>query len=136
MAKRIERVDVSGLSDALQNILNEYHSDVLEGVNRASESTAKQLVKITKATAPRGKRQKFWKYITYSEDGNFIGKFAGKRYVWHVKSPEYRLVHLLVHGHATRNGGRTKPNPFLHDAVDTVAKDYEAKLVEAIENGG
>lgn len=136
MAKRIERVDVANLDAALQRVLNEYHTDVLEGVNRASESTAKRLVELTKATAPRGRREKFWKHITYSENGNFIGKFAGKKYVWHVKSPEYRLVHLLVHGHATRNGGRTKPNPFLHNAVDKVATEYEAKLVEAIENGG
>ena len=135
MANRIVWVDVSGLSDALQSILEEYHSDVLDGVNRASESTAKQLVKLTKATAPRN-RPKFYKQITYSEAGTFVGKFAGKKYVWHVKSPDYRLTHLLVHGHWSRAGNWVNGNPFLHNAVDEVAKDYEAKLVEAIENGG
>ena len=135
MVKRIERVEIGELGEALQRILDEYHSDVLEGVNKASEDTAKKLVKLTKDTAPRGRRKKYWRYITYSEDTRNVGKFSGKTYIWHVKKPEYRLTHLLVHGHATRNGGRTRPNPFLHNAVDAVTPEYEAKIVEAIENG-
>lgn len=136
MAKYIKRVDISELDTALQQILDEYHKDVTERVDVASEETAKRLVRLTKDTAPRGNRKKYWKYITYSEVEKNKASFAGKTFVWHVKSPEYRLTHLLVHGHALVNGGRTRPNPFLHNAVDTVTPEYEAKIVEAIRNGG
>lgn len=135
MAKRIERVEIGDLGKALQGILDEYHGDVTERINVASEKTAKRLVKLTRETAPIGHRGKYRKYIKYSEVAKNRGSFAGKTFVWHVRSPEYRLTHLLVHGHATRNGGRTRPNPFLHNAVDTVAPEYENDIKEAIQNG-
>ena len=138
MAKEVKRISAGQLDSALKEILETYATDVLNCVNVESEKAAQQLVKITKATAPVGTRRKkhYKRYITYSEDPSFRGKFVGKTYIWHVKSPEYRLTHLLINGHATRNGGRTKANPFLHNAVDTVAETYERKVVEAIKNGG
>lgn len=135
MAKYLKRVEVSELDSALQQVLDEYHKDVTERIDVASEGTAKKLVKLTKDSAPRGNRKKYWKYITYSEvEKN--KRYFGRTFVWHVKPPEYRLTHLLVHGHATRDGDHTDPNPFLHNAVDAVTPEYEAKIVEAIKNGG
>lgn len=135
MAKRLERVEIGELDKAIRQVLDEYHGDVTERINVASEKTAKRLVKLTRATAPVGHRGKFKRYITYSEVGKSKGSFAGRTFVWHVRPPEYRLTHLLVHGHATRDGGRTRANPFLHNAVDTVAPEYEAKIKEAVRNG-
>ena len=54
-----------------------------------------------------------------------------KKFVWHVKAPDYRLTHLLVHGHATKTGGRTKADPFLHKALDVVLPEYEQAVKEA-----
>lgn len=55
-------------------------------------------------------------------------------YVWHVKAPDYRLTHLLVHGHATKDGGRTKGNPFLANALAQVLPEYERKVEEVLRN--
>ena len=57
-----------------------------------------------------------------------------KKYIWHVKAPDHRLTHLLVHGHATRNGGRTKADPFLQNALDTVLPEYETAVKEAVQS--
>ena len=59
-----------------------------------------------------------------------------KRYIWYVKAPDHRLTHLLVHGHATRNGGRTKANPFLKNALDDVLPEYERAVEEAVKEAG
>ena len=129
MAKNINPAD---LADAIQQELTVYHQDVTEAVNQLSDKAAKDLVKKTRAKAPVGNRGSFRKNITsrISRKGR-----NGDTYVWFVKSPDSRLTHLLVHGHATRNGGRTKGDPFLSNALDDVLPDYEKAVEEAVKNG-
>lgn len=59
------------------------------------------------------------------------------RYIWYVDSKDsnYRLTHLIVNGHALRNGGRSKANHFLSKAVDEVERDY-LKAIEEVTNNG
>ena len=59
----------------------------------------------------------------------------GSSYIWYVRAPAHRLTHLLVHGHATKDGGRTKGDPFLKNALDEVLPEYEQRVEEAIKNG-
>lgn len=124
-------IGIADLSDALQEQLTIYHDEVVEKVNAAGEAAVKDLVQKTKATAPKRtgtfKKNIAWKAI---DDGH-----GGKRYVWHVKAPDHRITHLVVHGHATANGGRARGNPFLANAVDSVLPEYERAVEEAIRNG-
>lgn len=117
------------LSDALQEALEEYREDLVDRVNEASEKAVKDLAKRTRATAP-------------AMSGDYRKRISSKRskqhkhgstYVWYVKDPDYRLTHLLVHGHATRNGGRTKADPFLANALADVLPAYEEEIKEAIQ---
>lgn len=121
------------LGAAIKRELTLYCEQVTEGVNAAGAEAMERLVSMTKATAPKGARGSFRRHITSSEQPTGYGS---KEYIWHVKAPDYRLTHLLVHGHATRNGGRTKANPFLANACDTVLPEYEHNVEEAIRNGG
>ena len=90
----------------------------------------KKLVKRTKASAPVGERGKFKKAIAMKEEDAGNGS---KKFIWYVKPPEHRLTHLLVHGHATKDGGRTKANPFLKNEVDVVLPEYEQAVEEVIK---
>lgn len=136
MAKRNSsraNVQVEALGEAITQTLMLWHDDVNEAIHAAGERAVKDLVKKTKATAPKGPRKgKFRKSITWSV------KHKNRRnttYVWHVKAPDYRLTHLLVKGHATRDGGRTRANPFLKNAMDVVLPDYLKDIEEALKNG-
>lgn len=122
----------NNLSEAIQKELTIYAAEVTDAVNAAGEDTIKKLVKLTKATAPKGVRGKFKKNISSQE---IVGISGMKKYVWYVKAPDHRLTHLLVHGHATKTGGRTKANPFLKNALDTVLPEYEEAVKEAARNG-
>lgn len=126
MAKYIK---VDALSSAITQELGTYREDVTRRVNSASLATVKSLVKKTKASAPELTGD-YKKRITWSETSRSV--LGDKTYTWHVKAPDYRLTHLLVHGHATVNGGRTKADPFLHNALDEVQPEYEKAVEEAI----
>lgn len=127
MAKSIKPGDL-GL--AISQDLRIYQENVLERIDKAGDEAMKKLVKLTKATAPVGKTGDFKRSITSKvlEKGP-----RGTKRVWYVKDPDHRLTHLLVDGHATKDGGRTKANPFLKNAVDTVLPEYEKAVEEAVK---
>ena len=120
---------IADLGADLQNELQLYHEGVIEKVNAAGETAVKDLVKKTKATAPVASGS-FKKNITSKkvDVGNGMKKF-----IWGVKAPDHRITHLLVHGHATKNGGRTKADPFLQNALDVVLPEYEKAVEEALK---
>lgn len=120
------------LVDAVQQELTIYHEDVNEKLREATRQSMAELVRLTRATAPEGARGSYKRHIA----GDFRGLAKKGRHVsatWYVKAPDYRLTHLLVHGHEKKNGGRTKANPFLSNALDTVLPKYEEAVKEAVK---
>ena len=127
MANTIRPTDLGG---AIADALTIYSQEVTEEINRISAETVKTLAKKTKATAPVASGS-FKKNIS----SKVLKKGPrGNTYVWYVKAPDHRLTHLLVHGHATRNGGRTKKDPFLQNALDEILPEYERAIEEAVKN--
>lgn len=120
------------LGRAVQEELTIYSTGVVTALNAAGEKAIQELVKKTKATAPVGRRKSYKKSIA----GKLLQKSdRGNTYVWYVKPPDHRLTHLLVHGHATKSGGRTRANPFLANALKQVLADYEGEVEAALNNG-
>ena len=116
------------LGDAIQKELLGWSKDVQERVDDAGEKAIKKMVKLSKSSAPT-KSGAFKRAITYEKEPGA----RGNTYVWGVKAPHYRLTHLLVHGHAKRNGGRVGGNPFLENAMNQVLPEYEQNVKEAVE---
>lgn len=133
------RIRSGELGSAIEQELTIYGEEVNENLSRVTEETMRSLVKKTKATAPTGKRHgQFRKNITadYSElrkKGGGGKKGRKVRATWYVKAPDHRLTHLIVHGHATKDGGRTRANPFLQNALNEVLPEYERKVEEVIK---
>ena len=126
MSKTIKPSD---LGAAIMAELELYHEDVIEKVNAAGKEASKKLLKQTKANAPQASGR-FRKSLAVKEEdaGNGMKKFT-----LHARAPHHRVFHLLVHGHAKRNGGRVKGDPFLHNAVDSVLPEYEQAVEEALQ---
>lgn len=129
MAKTVKPTD---LGTAIENELTTYHQDLIDRVNLAGEEAAKALVKKTRATAPK-KSGAFRRALAYKTDVNPAS--GDKRFTWGARAPHYRLTHLLVKGHAKKNGGRVHGDPFLQNALDEVLPAYENEVKEAVQNG-
>ena len=123
-------IGFDGLSKAIADELTTYHKDVIEKVNDAGREAAEKLKKLTKAKAPKDTGS-FRKNIAVKEET--ASATGDKKYTWHVKAPDYRKTHLLVHGHATQNGGRVPGDPFLQNALDEVLPEYEKNVEEALK---
>lgn len=124
-------IKLDDLGDAITNELTTYHRNITEKVNECGRAAIKKLVKQTRAKAPVGDRGSFKKSIASKETDAGHGM---KAFTWYVKAPNHRLTHLLVHGHATKDGGRTSGDPFLANALDQVLPEYEKDIEEAVAN--
>lgn len=133
MAKRQRRNVVKGadLGIELQTILDGYSTQVRNAVDMLSEETVKRIADETKKTAPVGVRKSFRRHIA---SGAVKQTRYTKVWAWYVKAPDHRLTHLLVHGHATKDGGRTKGDPFLENAVDSAVDWFEDNLERMLTN--
>lgn len=127
MAKSIKP---GALGAAIGQELTMYHAEVVEKLDAAGDAAVKKLVKMTKSTAPKGERGSFRRNIASKR---LKADKRGSTHVWYVKPPDHRLTHLLVHGHATKDGGRTKADPFLKNALDAVLPEYEEAVKEAVK---
>ena len=139
MAK--DKISIDDLADAIGERLTVYQSETARKILGVTKSTMKRFVKITKQTAPRQtvnpKRKRtlragtFARAIRSTVEDNGI---TGSKGVWYVGGKEYRLTHLIVNGHQLRQGGRTKGNPFLDNALEEIEKEYIKGLEEAVKN--
>lgn len=128
MAKTTKPGDIGAI---IEQELTIYTREVQEKVDEAGRKAIKRLVRLTQETAPIGDRM----------GGNFATSIASKEikgnrgnsFIWYVKAPNHRLTHLLVHGHATKDGGRTQANPFLKKALSIVLPEYEEAVKEAVK---
>ena len=132
---------MADFTEEMEQVLTTYNTEVIDKIKAVTRESMKELVKETKATAPRGRRNGQFRKNIAADYRNLNNRSGGRLLgvnmsaVWHVKAPDYRLTHLIVHGHATRNGGRTTANPFLQNALNKVLPEYERKVQEAISNG-
>lgn len=127
MAKTIRPAD---LQKELQDILQEYESEVREAIDKSLPEVGKETVKELKKTSPkdRGEYKKTWKSKIESDR---LGK---KLIVYNSKN--YGLTHLLEHGHAKvgggRGGGDTKAiehiGPAQEKAVEKIVKGIRKRL--------
>ena len=139
MAK--DKISIDDLADAIGERLTVYQSETAHKELNVTKKTMKRFVKITKQRAPRqlfnanrkSKRQPgtFAKAIRSTVEDNGI---TGSKGIWYVGGKEYRLTHLLVNGHQLRQGGRTKGDPFLENALESVADEYIKGIEEAVKN--
>ncbi|ACD23435.1 hypothetical protein FDE76_14765 [Clostridium botulinum] len=124
-------VQIDSLADAINQELSLYSASVTKktksNVDKVSKEVDEEIKKHITFKQPTGKYVKAFR-INNSYEGPFT-----KRKTWHVKSPYYRLTHLLEKGHALAGGGRTKAYPHIKYGEDLAKKRMEQLTKEAVQ---
>lgn len=126
------KVGLEGLSSAIDSILAKYEEDVekstAEAVPKVARRAAKALREESAQTfgSPSGKQLYAKGWRSKAEKG----RMRTTAVVYNAQAPG--LAHLLEHGHANRDGGRTPGrahiSPVEQMVLDQFEKELEAKL--------
>lgn len=130
MASR--KIKPEQLGQAINEILNEYADEVVDNSKEAVESTAKMAAKTAQAYASRIGRGRYAKSIkTQITDSTAYG------YTVTVHSTQYRIAHLLEHGHTLKIRGKvrgtTRAFPHFAPAEAMAESMLEQKIKQAIQ---
>lgn len=126
MAKRIP---IDRLSAEINKILTEYGEQVQQDVDEAAQRVTKAGVKAVKGNA-KG---------SFGGTGKYAAGWTSKFEKWRLSSQGtiYNgtvpgLPHLLEHGHANRNGGRTSGREHIGPVEQKIIEDFEKAVKAAI----
>lgn len=111
-------ITAENFGSVLKEILNEHGKEVQKTMEDVAKKVGKKGAKKIKTSSPKktGDYAKGWR--TSIEKTDF-----GIEVVVHNKT-DYQLTHLLEHGHANRNGGRTKPITHIAPVNDDAQEEF------------
>jgi Bacteriophage HK97-gp10, putative tail-component len=123
-------ISIDQLANEITNAFREYTEDVTKAIEKKVDETAKEVLKETKALAPKrtGEYARSFKITKEDRYG------STKHTIWNKK--HYQRVHLLEFGHAKVNGGRVQAYPHLRPAYDKHVANLDEEIKRIIRNGG
>lgn len=125
----MKQVSKDSILDVI-DILNDYSSDIQEGIIESAQSVAKNGASELKNVSPKrtGKYRKGWRVQTSK----------GKGYVECIihNSTAWQLTHLLEKPHLLRNGRTSKPKVHIKPVEEKCIREYEKDVENVIKNGG
>ena len=121
-------INIDELSDAVMAGLREYSGLVSSDMKKAVRKTGNAVRDRIKKDAPKdtGKYSKSWTVKKTGESSDSI------ELVVHSKD-SYRLAHLLEHGHAKRNGGRSAGKPHIAPAEEMGGELLASEIEKALK---
>lgn len=125
-----QTIPVGSLAAEIMKQLDDYSELTTEGMKKAVNDAGKTVKKEIQANAPvkSGKYAKSWTVKKTSESSTTLEVTV------HSKN-KYQMAHLLEHGHAKRNGGRTSAKPHIAPAEEIGIEQLEKDIERCIRDG-
>ena len=128
------KVTPENLGAAIEEILTDYAHEVVTDTKEAVEATGKMAVQTAQAYASRIGRGKYAKSIkSKTESSTSFGTTVV------VYSTQYRIAHLLEHGHVVKKNGKVvgTARAFPHFApAEVTAETLLVRKIEQLVKGG
>lgn len=126
---------MTGINDfakAMSAAFEQYSAEAVEASKAAIDRVAKGADEAIKSHISfrerTGRYRKNMRIVT-SHDGLY-----DRRKTWYVKSPDYRLTHLLEYGHLSRDGtARVKPYEHIRYGEEYVRQNLEKEVKRSLE---
>ncbi len=109
-------------ADEITQALQEYTTEVEEGLEKAKEKAAKDGAKALKAKSPQ-------RYGDYAK--GWRARRDGTSWVIH-NATRHQIAHLLEKGHAKRGGGRVPARVHIAPVEEQVIKQFEEEVEKVI----
>jgi len=124
------RVKIGNLAATVMKQLDEYSGLCSENMKEAVKKTAKTVKQDISANAPEryGHYKKSWATKNVKETQTALEITVHSR-------NRYQLAHLFEHGHALRNGGRSKAIPHIAPAEEKGVILLEKEIERSLRNG-
>lgn len=124
-----KQVPIDKLAVEVDKILQKYGDDVQDNLNDIVKDITKKGAKTLKAESQStfggtGKYAAGW--TSQAE----TGRVSAQGTIYNGSLPG--LPHLLEHGHANRNGGRTPGRVHISKVEDALIKEYESKVMSKL----
>lgn len=123
-------VNASNFAEVIQKCLEEYHGQCTDAMTEVIPKVAKEAAKKLKAQSPKGPKGYAKGWTTKVETGRMM---IGARV--YGKHGTYQLAHLLEHGHANRNGGRTGARIHIKPVEEWAIDEATDRIIERMEAG-
>ena len=119
------------LSDAVRTISLEMATTYFDILQETVNEVADESVKKLKAQSPKnsGKYAKNWKKKKSDSTRGILNVGA----IVYGGDPTYRLAHLLEHGHAKRNGGRTQGIEHIKPVEEWAVNETIDRFISKVE---
>lgn len=121
-------------SDYIGDMLQQYGVDVVRAMEASIDEVAREAVKKLRAESPRSNGPKSGEYAkgwTVTFEKGRLRKGA----IIHGKSGTYQIAHLLEHGHALRQGGRTSAQVHIAPVEQWAINEAHDRMVRKLEAG-
>ncbi len=124
-----QKVSIGEMASAVSKILEEYADLADDTMRKAVKKSSKTVKDEISANAPArtGKYARSWKTQTTKSDSHALEIT--------VYSGIPGLPHLLEHGHAKRNGGRTSAIVHIAPAEQHGIEELESEIERSLRNG-
>lgn len=114
------------LTKQITDAMMQYTGAVSDEIETALQSVGKEAAVKLKQTSPKrsGKYRRGWTVKLFRENGEISVV---------VHNREYRLTHLLEHGHKARDGSRAKAIPHIAPVEELAEKEAMKAIEKAVK---
>lgn len=124
------KTTVDGLDKAVGDAFDLFYGACITDIQEAAKVAAKQAAKDLRAKSPIGNTNEYAKGWTSTQKKTRTGVTATV-----YNKDRYMIAHLLEHGHAKVNGGRTAAQVHIAPIEKTAGDKFVDELTRRIESG-